>query len=86
MSKQTTKQMSSAKNALVGCLWPVARRFEAERPLASSPWCPRGCQRRGTVRRLARQRPATAPGRAEWGAYDDGDERRPPDGIHFRTI
>eukprot|EP00959_Pyramimonas_sp_CCMP1952_P416136 8718784-Pyramimonas_sp.AAC.1 len=73
MSRQTAKQMSSAKNALVGCLWPVARRFE------SSPRCPRGCRARGNVRRLAWQCPAAALGRAEWGANGDGDERRPPD-------
>ena len=62
LSKKATARLaacgSSARNALVGCLWPVARRARATPPLASSARCPWGCDEAATVRHLAWRCPA----------------------------
>ncbi|CAK0837126.1 unnamed protein product [Prorocentrum cordatum] len=55
-----------ARNAMVGCSWPVARRAGASPPLAPSArsaWC---CEEVGTVRHLARRCPALGGPRCLW--------------------
>eukprot|EP00959_Pyramimonas_sp_CCMP1952_P238948 4993749-Pyramimonas_sp.AAC.1 len=42
VSARLAAYSSSARNAMVGCLWPVARRARASPALASSARCPWG--------------------------------------------
>ncbi|CAK0899751.1 unnamed protein product [Prorocentrum cordatum] len=61
---------SSARSAALGGLRPVARRAALDPPLRRSGACPAGCGGRGTVRHLARRRPALAAERRDAIAGD----------------
>ena len=51
---------SSAKNAVMGCLWPVWWRAELDGPVASSSTCSMGCLACGAIRHPAWGCTATA--------------------------
>ena len=44
-SNHMAQEVSSATDALLGSLWPVAQRASLDRPLAASPTCPMGAPR-----------------------------------------